>query len=102
MPPPRYYFFCAGGQTALHVQSAEGDSVSVIDSPEALDVALAGCNRKGNREKALISALKRDHANLRDQLQTGMARGIGSTKLQEAQPADQVNKADKDAIQVWS
>lgn len=80
--------------------------MSVIDTPSALDAALASCNRKGNREKALINALKRDHTQLRDQLQAGMprgvTRGVSGTLPHQVVPSsdEQVSKADRVTIQV--
>ena len=96
----------AGDPTAIHVQSAEGDAMSVIDTPSALDAALASCNRKGNREKALINALKRNHTQLRDQLRAGMPRGVrrrvSGTLPTHMEPAsaEKVSKADRSTIQV--
>lgn len=84
--------------------------MSIIDTPSALDAALAGCNRKGNREKALINALKRDHTQLRDQLRAGLPRGVsvGGSPPLGASPSDlgdeangeEVNKADKFTVKV--
>ena len=103
--PPRGHCY-AGDPTAIHVQSAEGNAMSVIDTPDALDAALASCNRKGNREKALINALKRDQTRLRDQLQAGMPRGVrrgvsGTLPHQvEHSSGEEVSKADQFTIQV--
>ncbi|KAL3155881.1 hypothetical protein ABBQ32_012881 [Trebouxia sp. C0010 RCD-2024] len=100
----RKYWLLSGDPTAVHVQSAEGDAMSIIDTPSALDAALAGCNRKGNREKALTNALKRDHTQLRDQLRAGMPRGVsvggsprGATPsdLGDHANGEEVDKADK-------
>ena len=88
----------AGDQTAIHVQSAEGDAMSVIQTADALDATLAGCNRKGFREKALLNSLKRDHAKIRDQLQAGRAVAVSSLPL-ESQAIGGVTIPDKDAIQ---
>lgn len=93
----------AGDPTAIHVQSAEGDAMSVIDTPTALDAALATCNRKGNREKALMNALKRDHSSVRDQLRGNMPRGVTSSRppLEEEQNGGlEVGKTDRITIQV--
>lgn len=80
------------------MQSADGDSISVIQTADALDTTLAGCNRKGLREKALLNALKRDHARLRDQLQAGRAAAVSSPPW-DSQAIGGVNRPDKDAIQ---
>ena len=80
--------------------------MSIIDTPTALDAALAGCNRKGNREKALMNALKRDHTQLRDQLRAGMPRGVsrGSSSSQPHQVehgnGEGVNPVDRVTIEV--
>ncbi len=74
--------------------------MSAIDTAEALDAAVAGCNRKGNRERALQNALKRDHSKLKDALQAGLIRGV-SSQPQVIDSADGiVNKADKETIEV--
>lgn len=83
--------------------------MSIIDTPNALDAALAGCNRKGNREKALINALKRDHTQMRDQLRAGMPRefnpggpavGASLPELVDPIKGEEVNKADKVTVEV--
>ena len=88
------------------MQSADGDAMSIIDTPGALDAALASCNRKGNREKALINALKRDHTQLRGQLQAGMSRGVrrgvSDALPHQVEPssAEEASQADRTTIQV--
>ena len=91
---------CAGDQSAVHVQSADGSAISAIDSSEALDAALAGCNRKGNRERALQNALKHDQSKLRGVLQAGQARGVSSKSQVPPSVAGEVNSADRQTIQV--
>ena len=91
---------CAGDQSAVHVQSADGSAISAINSPEALDAALAGCNRKGNRERALQNALKRDQSKLRGWLQAGQTRGVSSHSQLPPSLAGEVNSADRQTIQV--
>ncbi len=91
---------CAGDQSAVHVQSADGSAISAIDSPEALDAALAGCNRKGNRERALQNALKRDQSKLRGSLQAGQTRGVRGQSQVPPSVAGEVNSADRQTIQV--
>jgi len=92
--------WCAGDQSAVHVQSADGSAISAIDSSEALDAALAGCNRKGNRERALQNALKRDQSKLRGLLQAGQTRGVSSQSQVPPSVAGAVNSADRQTMQV--
>ncbi|KAL0037869.1 hypothetical protein WJX79_002900 [Trebouxia sp. C0005] len=95
----RKYWVLTGDQSAVHVQSADGCAMSAIDSPEALDAALAGCNRKGNRERALQNALKRDQSKLRGSLQAGQTRGVSGQSQVPPSVAGQVNSADRQTIQ---
>ncbi len=74
--------------------------MSAIDSPEALDAALAGCNRKGNRERALQNALKRDQSKLRGSLQAGRTRGVSGQSQVPPSVAGEVNSADRQTIEV--
>lgn len=88
----------AGYQTAIHVQSTEGDTISAIDTQEALEAAVAGCNRKGNRERALQTALKQTHSKLKGPLQAG--HGVSSQPQAAESTHSVVNGADQDTIEV--
>ena len=85
-----------GDQSALHVQSGAGDVIFTIDSPEALDAAMAGCNRKGIRERALLAALKHDLSNLKEQLRNGASKNDAANALADGVDSD----ADKPTIKV--
>ena len=88
----------AGDQSAIHVQSEEGDIVSTIDTPEALDAAMSGCNRKGIRERALLTALKHDLGKLKEQLRSGSSDKDAETEVAHGADTD----ADKPALQASS
>lgn len=90
----------AGHQTAIHVQSTEGDTISAIDTQEALEAAVAGCNRKGNRERALQTALKQNHSKLKGPLQADMGHGVSSQPQGAESTHSVVNGADQDTIEV--
>ncbi|DBA80639.1 TPA: hypothetical protein ACH3X1_007887 [Trebouxia sp. C0004] len=93
------FWVLTGDQSAVHVQSADGFAMSAIDSPEALDAALAGCNRKGNRERALQNALKRDQSKLRGWLQAGLTRGVTGQSQVPPSVGGEVNSADRQTIE---
>lgn len=88
----------AGDPTAVHVQSSEGEALSVLDTPEALDSIVAQCNRKGVREKALQIALKKNHAQLAGPFQANLPRAVVSVQPDAAE-ADVANGADRRTIQ---
>ena len=95
----KHVFVLAGDPTAVHVQSAEGEALSVIDMPEALDAISTQCNRKGHRERALQAALKEVHTQLKGPFQADLPRAVASKPEAEA-ATDAVNEADKRTIQV--
>ena len=68
--------------------------------PEALDAAAAGCNRKGNRERALQNALRHDHSQVKGRLQAGLVRGVSSQPQAPPSLDGEVNRADKQTIEV--
>ena len=92
---------CAGDPTAIHVQSSEGEALSVVDTPEALDSIVAQCNRKGFREKALQAALKKEYGHLTGPFQAGMPRTVASAQPHTAD-REAASGADKRTIQVNS
>lgn len=91
--------YLAGDSTAIHVQSSEGEALSVLDNAEALDSIIAQCNRKGLRERALQTALQKDQAQLGESLQADLPRLVVSAHSGAAETAS-TNGADKRTIQV--
>lgn len=89
----------AGDATAVHVQSAEGEALSVLDTAAAVDSIVVQCNRKGFREKALQATLRKDHAQLTESFQANMARTVASAQP-DAVEGEETDGADKPTIQV--
>ena len=54
----------AGEPGALYVEEADGSAVALVTSIEQLDSIMAGLNRKGLRERGLLAALRRKHAQI--------------------------------------
>lgn len=93
--------YVAGDPTAIHVQSSESETLSVLDNAEALDSIIAQCNRKGLRERALQSALQKDQAQLGESLQADLPRLVVSAHPGVAE-TDNTNGVDTRTIQVSS
>lgn len=90
-----------GDQRTIHVQSGEGDVMSAIHTPEALDAILAGCNRKGIRERALQAALRQDLAKLKEQLQPTQGPAADAVQpMADDAAGGAVNAADGQTIEV--
>ena len=73
---------CAGEDTALWVEEADGKAVACITEQSQLEQLLAGLNRRGMRERALITALKRRQKLLADTL-SGADPGLMPDVLQQ-------------------
>ena len=73
---------CAGEDTALWVEEADGAAVARITEQSQLEQLLAGLNRRGMRERALIAALKRRQKLLADTL-AGADPGLMPDVLQQ-------------------
>ena len=73
---------CAGEDTALWVEEADGAAVARITEQSQLEQLLAGLNRRGMRERALIAALKRRQKLLADTL-SGADPGLMPDVLQQ-------------------
>ena len=73
---------CAGEDTALWVEEADGAAVARITAQSQLEQLLAGLNRRGMRERALIAALKRRQKLLADTL-SGADPGLMPDVLQQ-------------------
>ena len=86
--------FCAGEDTALWVEEADGAAVARITEQSQLEQLLAGLNRRGMRERALMTALKRRQKLLADTL-SGADPGLMPDVLQ--QQADRCMQ-DKQAV----
>ena len=85
---------CAGEDTALWVEEADGAAVARITDQSQLEQLLAGLNRRGMRERALIAALKRRQKLLAETL-SGADPGLMPDVLQ--QQADRCMQ-DKQAV----
>ena len=79
---PMERLLCAGEDSALWIEEADGAAVARITEQSQLERLLAGLNRRGMRERALITALKRRQKLLASTL-SGADPGLMPDVLQQ-------------------